>query len=91
MAMTSELVSAINQIAAERGIDKEEVFKALESAILSAVKKEKFGRLDREDEEIDSKLGANLFAEVDRETGEFKLFASKVVVKKLQITKQRLH
>lgn len=83
MAMTSELVSAINQIAAERGIDKEEVFKALESAILSAVKKEKFGRLDREDEEIDSKLGANLFAEVDRETGEFKLFASKVVVKKV--------
>ena len=39
MAMTSELVAAINQISAERGIDKEEVFKALESAILSAVKK----------------------------------------------------
>lgn len=83
MAMTSELISAINQIAAERGIDKEEVFKALESAILSAVKKEKFGRVDREDEEIDAKLGANLFAEVDRETGEFKLFASKTVVDKV--------
>jgi N utilization substance protein A len=80
MAMTSELVAAINQIAAERGIDKEEVFKALESAILSAVKKEKFGRVDKEDEEIDEKLGDNLLAEVDRETGEFKLFASKVVV-----------
>jgi len=80
MAMTSELVAAINQIAAERGIDKEEVFKALESAILSAVKKEKFGRIDKEDEEIDEKLGENLLAEVDRETGEFKLFASKVVV-----------
>lgn len=78
--MTSELVAAINQIAAERGIDKEEVFKALESAILSAVKKEKFGRIDKEDEEIDEKLGENLLAEVDRETGEFKLFASKVVV-----------
>jgi len=84
MAMTSELVAAINQIAAERGIDKEEVFKALETAILSAVRKEKFGRIDREDEEIDEKLGANLFAEVDRETGEFKLFASKVVVKKVK-------
>jgi len=84
MAMTSELVAAINQIAAERGIDKEEVFKALESAILSAVKKEKYGRIDYMDEEIDEKLGANLFAEVDRETGEFKLFASKVVVKKVK-------
>ncbi len=51
--MTSELVAAINQIAAERGIDKEEVFKALESAILSAVKKEKFGRVAKEEEEID--------------------------------------
>lgn len=78
--MTSELVAAINQIAAERGIDKEEVFKALESAILSAVKKEKFGRVDKEDEEIDEKVADNLLAEVDRETGEFKLFASKVVV-----------
>ena len=87
MAMTSELVSAINQIAAERGIDKEEVFKALESAILSAVKKEKFGRMDRddyEDDDTDTKLGANLFAEVDRETGEFKLFASKTVVEKVK-------
>ncbi|PKN03105.1 transcription termination/antitermination protein NusA [Candidatus Dojkabacteria bacterium HGW-Dojkabacteria-1] len=84
--MTSELVAAINQIAAERGIDKEEVFKALESAILSAVKKEKYGRIDKEyvEEEIDEKLGANLFAEVDRETGEFKLFASKTVVKKVK-------
>lgn len=77
MAMTSELVAAINQIAAERGIDKEEVFKALESAILSAVRKDRYGRVDRDDEEIDEKLGANLFAEVDRETGEFKLFASR--------------
>lgn len=83
--MTSELVAAINQIAAERGIDKEEVFKALESAILSAVKKEKYGRIDKEyDEELDEKLGSNLFAEVDRETGEFKLFASKTVVKKVK-------
>lgn len=81
MAMTSELVAAINQIAAERGIDKEEVFKALESAILSAVKKEKYGKVEYE--EIDEKLGSNLAVEVDRETGEFKLFAMKVVVKKV--------
>ncbi len=66
MAMTSELVSAINQISAERGIDKEEVFKALESAILSAVKKDKFGKMDKDYFEEESKLGTNLFAEVDR-------------------------
>ena len=84
MAMTSELVAAINQISAERGIDKEEVFKALESAILSAVKKEKFGKVDHEEVDIDEKLGSNLVVEVDRETGEFKLFALKVVVKKVK-------
>ena len=39
MAMTSEFVAAINQISAERGIEKEEIFKALESAILVAYKK----------------------------------------------------
>ena len=82
--MTSELVAAINQISAERGIDKEEVFKALESAILSAVKKEKFGKVDYEEVDFDEKLGSNLVVEVDRETGEFKLFALKVVVKKVK-------
>jgi len=84
MAVTSELVAAINQIAAERGIDKENVFKALEAAILSAVKKEKYGKIERTDWETEEKLGSNLFVEVDRETGEFKLFAVKVVVKKVE-------
>ncbi len=81
MAMTSELVAAINQIAAERGIDKEEVFKALETSILSAVKKEKYGKVEYEEGE--DKVGSNLVVEVDRETGEFKLFALKEVVKKV--------
>lgn len=83
MAMTSELVAAINQISAERGIDKENVFQALESAILSAVKKEKFGKIERTDEESE-KVGDNLAVEVDRETGEFKLFANKEVVDKVE-------
>ena len=83
--MTSELVAAINQIAAERGIDKEEVFKALESAILSAVKKEKYGKVEKEyEEETEEKEGSNLAVEVDRESGEFKLFAVKVVVEKVE-------
>jgi len=77
MAMMSEFISAINQIAAERGIEKEEIFKALEDAILVAYKKEKFSEEEREDE-----VGSNLTVELDRETGEFKLIATKEVVKK---------
>ncbi len=87
MAMVSEFVSAINQIAAERGINPEDVFKALEAAILVAYKKEHFKdeyrkgeEYDEEDEE-DKKVGQNLSVELDRETGEFKLFATKEVVK----------
>lgn len=78
--MMSEFISAINQIAAERGIEKEEIFTALESAILVAYKKEKFSEEEREEEE----LGSNLSVELDRETGEFKLIATKEVVKKVK-------
>jgi len=79
MSMTSEFISAINQIAAERGIDKEVIFTALESAILIAYKKEKFSNEEKEEE-----LGSNLSVELNRETGEFKLIATKEVVKKVK-------
>jgi len=82
MAMTSEFVSAINQIASERGIEKEEIFTALESAILVAYKKEKFMDLNLSQDEEES-MGSNLTVELDRETGEFKLIATKEVVKKV--------
>lgn len=78
MAMISEFVAAINQIAAERGVEKEEIFQALESAILVAYKKEKF--IDSEKEDV----GSNLSIELDRETGDFKLIATKEVVKKVK-------
>jgi N utilization substance protein A len=77
MAMTSDFISAINQIASERGLDKEKVLEALEVAILAAYKKEKFG-MTRDDE--GNVIGENLSVEVDRESGEFKLFANKLVV-----------
>ncbi len=70
--MVSEFVAAVNQICAERGIDQEEVFKALESAVLSAYKKE----FDKEQLE-------NLNIELNRNTGEFKLVAMKTVAKKV--------
>ncbi len=78
MSMTSEFITAINQIAAERGIDKEEIFQALEEAILVAYKKEKYG-LDMPEEEL-----ANWSVELSRESGEFKLIATKEVVKKVK-------
>jgi N utilization substance protein A len=81
MAMTSDFLSAVNQISAERGFDREKVFEALEEAILTAYRKEKFGTT--RDEE-GNKMGENLSAEVDRENGEFKLFANKEVVEEVE-------
>lgn len=79
MSMTSEFIAAINQIAAERGIDKEEIFVALEEAILVAYKKEKYGLEVPEEDEL-----SNWSVELNRESGEFKLIASKEVVKKVK-------
>jgi N utilization substance protein A len=78
--MTSDFLTAVTQISAERGFDREKVFEALEEAILTAYRKEKFGTT-RDDE--GNKVGENLSVEVDRETGEFKLFANKEVVNKV--------
>jgi len=77
--MTSEFIAAINQIAAERGIDKEEIFVALEEAILVAYKKEKYGLEVPEEDQL-----SNWSVELNRESGEFKLIASKEVVEKVK-------
>lgn len=71
--MVSEFIAAVNQICSERGIDQESVFTALESAVLSAYKKE------FEKEEVE-----NLSVELDRETGKFKLIAKMTVVDKVK-------
>lgn len=73
MAMVSEFIAAVNQICAERGINQEEVFNALEAAVLSAYKKE----LDKED--VD-----NITVELNRETGQFKYIVKKTVSKKVE-------
>ncbi len=79
MSMTSEFITAINQIAAERGIDKENIFQALEEAILVAYKKEKYGLEVPEEDKY-----SNWSVELNRETGEFKLIATKEVVKDIK-------
>ena len=85
MSMTSEFIAAINQIAAERGIDKEEIFVALEEAILVAYKKEKYGLEVPEEDEL-----SNWSVELNRESGEFKLIASKEVVKKVKNSEKEI-
>jgi transcription termination/antitermination protein NusA len=87
MAMTTDFLSAVTQIAAERGFDKERVFEALEEAILTAYRREKYGAT--RDEE-GNKLGENFSAEVDRESGEFKLFANKTVVEDVTEEEQEI-
>ena len=65
--MNKELIYVIGQMATEKGIDKEILFEALESALLSASKKT-MGVAD------------NVRMELDRHTGVLKVFARKKVV-----------
>jgi N utilization substance protein A len=71
MAVISEFTAAVNQICSERGIDPEEVFTALEEAVLTAYQKE-FG--ENED----------LKCEIDRESGQVHIIVSREVVKKVE-------
>src|SRR6266446_9253504 len=65
--MNKELIYVIGQMATEKGIDKEILFEALESALLSASKKT-MGVAD------------NARMELDRHTGALRVFARKKVV-----------
>src|SRR5437660_6773428 len=68
--MNRELLIVIEQIGREKGIDKETLFEALESALLSASRKT---------------LGAaeNVRMEIDRHTGALKVFGRKKVVEEV--------
>lgn len=63
----SELLIAINQLCAERGLDPESVLKAIEEALVSAYKK-KYG------------AGENVFAKIDTKTGDMRIYAELEVV-----------
>src|SRR5207245_10921898 len=65
--MNKELIYVIGQMATEKGIDKEVLFEALESALLSASKKT-MGVAD------------NARMELDRHTGALRVFARNKVV-----------
>ena len=65
--MSKELIAGINQVAVDKDLDNEVIFDAIESALISAYKRN-YGSV------------ANVSAEVDRATGEMKVFAEKEVV-----------
>ena len=64
--MNRELITVIEQMGREKGIDKEVLFEALESALLSASRK--------------SLPGDNMRIQIDRKTGEMRAYARRKVV-----------
>ena len=71
--MNRELIVVTEQIAREKGIDKEVLFEALESALLSALKKT-----------TGAGAGDNVRMELDRGTGTLRVLAKKRVVAKVK-------
>ena len=64
--MKSELMAVIDQIGREKGIEKEKVLAALESALLTAAKK-RFGQ------------GDNIQVDIDTDTGEISIVSKKTI------------
>ncbi len=71
--MNSELIAALKMLEKERGIDGEVLFQAIEEALVAAYKRE-----------FDAKTVDNIKAEVDRETGEMRVFLLKTVVEAVE-------
>lgn len=65
--MTKALIAGINQVATEKGLDREIIFDAIEVALVSAYKRN-YGSV------------ANVSAQVDRMTGDMHVFAEREVV-----------
>lgn len=65
--MSKALIAGINQVATDKGLDREVIFEAIEAALISAYKRN-YGSV------------ANVTSEVDRVTGEMRVFAEREVV-----------
>ena len=66
--MNKELLEALKILEKERGVDSEMLFTAIEEALVSAYKRE-----------FDAKTTDNIRAEVDRETGEMRVYLAKEI------------
>lgn len=76
--MKSDFVSAIAQIASEKGLDQEDVISALETAILSAYRK------------VSGDPVPNAVAYFDAQTGESKIYVPKLVVENVEDTETEI-
>ena len=65
--MSKALIAGINQVATDKGLDREVIFEAIEAALISAYKRN-YGSV------------ANVSAEVDRMSGDMRVFAEREVV-----------
>jgi transcription termination/antitermination protein NusA len=65
--MSKALIAGINQVATDKGLEREVIFNAIEAALVSAYKRN-YGSV------------ANVTAEIDRMSGEMKVFAEREVV-----------
>ena len=63
--MNKDLIFVIEQMGREKGIDKEVLFEALESALLSASQEDAWAP------------GDNIRMHIDRKTGELRVFAAR--------------
>jgi N utilization substance protein A len=71
--MNAELIEALRLLEKERGIDAEVLFEAIEEALVSAYKRE-----------FEAKTTDNIRAEIDRQTGEMRVFLTKTVVEAVE-------
>mgnify|MGYP001086276926 CR=1 FL=1 len=65
--MSKALIAGINQVATDKGLDREVIFQAIEAALVSAYRRN-YGSI------------SNVSAEVDRMTGDMRVFAEREVV-----------
>jgi len=68
--MSKALIAGINQVATDKGLDREVIFTAIEAALVSAYKRN-YGSV------------ANVSSEVDRLTGDMRIFAEREVVEEI--------
>ncbi len=69
--MSKALIAGINQVATDKGLDREIIFEAIEAALVSAYKRN-YGSV------------ANVTASVDRESGDMRVFAEREVVEDVE-------
>ncbi|MBO9394053.1 transcription termination factor NusA [Caldilinea sp.] len=68
--MSKALIAGINQVATDKGLDREVIFEAIEAALVSAYKRN-YGP------------AANITAKVDRATGEMRIYTEREVVEEV--------